>query len=64
MVIALLLLAAMLFAPFTAFAAGQRGYDVMAWYVLGLFLGPAGLLAFWLPRRMHDPELLFAADHG
>ena len=47
-------------APLTAFMAGQRGYDVMHWYLYGLVLGPMGLLAGLLPKRSHEPDTLFA----
>jgi hypothetical protein len=53
----------LLFAPITAFMAGQRGYDVMPWYLAGMALGPLGLLARLLPRRKHAPEMLFAPEY-
>ncbi|HQW04448.1 MAG: hypothetical protein IPH05_05785 [Flavobacteriales bacterium] len=50
----------LLIAPITAFIAGQRGYDVMSWYFVGLLLGPLGLLAGFLPKRAHEPEIRFS----
>lgn len=58
----LILFTILVFAPFTAFLASQRGYAIMPWYMAGLVLGPLGLLTGLLPRRKHAPELLFAAD--
>ncbi len=55
----LTLITVLLVAPLTAFLAGQRGYDIMSWYVAGLVLGPFGLLAGLLPKRSHEPEALF-----
>ena len=55
----ILLFSVLLVAPFTAFLAGQRGYDVVSWYLAGLFLGPLGLFAGLLPKRSHEPEALF-----
>lgn len=55
----LILFVILLIAPLTAFLAGQRGYDLMSWYVAGLVLGPLGLLAGLLPKRSHEPEALF-----
>ena len=52
----------LLFAPLCAFIAGQRGYSMMSWYVVGLFTGPLGLLAGLLPKRRHEPEALFGQD--
>ncbi len=49
----------LLIASLTAFLAGQRGYDIMTWYVAGLVLGPLGLLVGLLPKRSHEPEALF-----
>ena len=57
--IALLVLAALSFAAITACLAGQRGYGMFPFYLLGLFLGPAGLLVALLPQRRHEPEALF-----
>lgn len=62
MVMLLLVLSALLFAPLTAFLAGNRGYDAMSWYFGGLVLGPLGLLSGLLPKRKHAPEMLFSAD--
>jgi hypothetical protein len=58
----LIVLAVLVFAPFTAFLASQRGYDIMPWYMVGLLVGPLGLLTGLLPKRKHAPEMLFAAD--
>jgi hypothetical protein len=55
----LLLLTALTFAGITACIAGQRGYGILPFYLLGLLLGPIGLLAILLPRRSHEPEALF-----
>lgn len=62
MVVALLLAWTLLFAPLTAFLAGNRGYDVMPWYLVGLALGPVGLFSGMLPKRNHAPEMLFTAE--
>lgn len=59
MTLLLILLVILLIAPLTAFLAGQRGYDLMSWYVAGFVLGPLGLLAGLLPERSHEPEALF-----
>ncbi len=59
MTIVLILFAVLLLAPLTAFLAGQRGYDIGTWYCVGLFLGPLGLFAGFLPKRSHEPEALF-----
>ncbi len=58
----LLIISALVFAPLTAFLAGNRGYDAMSWYFGGLLLGPLGLLSGLLPKRHHAPEMLFNAD--
>jgi len=58
----IILLWTLVFAPVTAFMAGQRGYDVMPWYLLGLGLGPVGLFAGLLPKRKHAPEMLFSME--
>lgn len=55
----LIILSVLLFAPLCAFLAGQRGYAVMSWYMVGLVAGPLGLLAGLLPKRSHEPEALF-----
>jgi hypothetical protein len=55
----LIIFSVLLVAPLTAFLAGQRGYDIMTWYVVGLVTGPLGLLAGLLPKRSHEPEALF-----
>ncbi|MEZ4739285.1 MAG: hypothetical protein R2818_07970 [Flavobacteriales bacterium] len=55
----LIIFLVLLVASLTAFLAGQRGYDIMTWYVVGLILGPFGLLAGLLPKRNHEPEALF-----
>lgn len=62
MLLAIILSSAFVFAPLTAFLAGNRGYDVMPWYLLGLVLGPVGLLSGFLPKRKHAPEMLFQPD--
>ncbi|MBK8497885.1 MAG: hypothetical protein IPL52_03485 [Flavobacteriales bacterium] len=62
MLLAIILSCAFIFAPLTAFLAGNRGYDVMPWYLAGLALGPVGLLAGLLPRRKHAPEMLFTPE--
>ncbi|MEO8588255.1 MAG: hypothetical protein ABI432_02715 [Flavobacteriales bacterium] len=58
----LILVGVLLFAPLCAFLAGQRGYAIMSWYMVGLFAGPFGLLAGLLPRRSHEPDALFGHD--
>ncbi len=58
----LLIVSALFFEPLTAFLAGNRGYDAMAWYFGGLVLGPLGLFSGLLPKRKHAPEMLFSAD--
>ncbi len=60
MLILAILLWTLVFAPVTAFLAGQRGYDLMSWYCIGLLLGPLGLFGGLLPRRSHEPEALFS----
>lgn len=62
MTIVTILFAVLLIAPVTAFLAGQRGYDVVSWYMAGLVLGPLGLLAGLLPKRSHEPEALFGQE--
>lgn len=62
MLLAILLSSAFIFAPLTAFLAGNRGYDVMPWYLAGLALGPVGLLSGLLPKRKHAPEMLFTPE--
>jgi hypothetical protein len=57
-----LLLWSLVFAPITAFWAGDRGYDAMHFYLLGLLMGPIGLMVGLLPKRTLAPELLFEAD--
>lgn len=57
-----LLVLPFVFALITAFIAGQRGYDPISWYMIGLPLGPLGLLAAVLPRRRHEPEALFGHE--
>lgn len=59
MTLIVILLSVLLLAALTAFLAGQRGYDIMAWYLAGLVLGPLGLLAGLLPKRSHEPGSLF-----
>jgi hypothetical protein len=59
MFILAIILWTLVFAPVTAFLAGQRGYDLMTWYCIGLLLGPLGLLGGLLPKRAHEPEALF-----
>lgn len=62
MILVAILLWTILFAPMTAFIAGQRGYPVMTWYVLGLLLGPLGCLARLLPKRRHEPDALMGFE--
>ncbi len=57
-----IVLTVLLFAPLCAFLAGQRGYGIMSWYMVGLLTGPLGLLAGLLPKRRHEPEALFGQD--
>jgi hypothetical protein len=58
---ALTLLLTVLFSGMlTAFLAGQRGYNPVKWYLLGVVLGPLGFLVRFLPRRSHAPMSLFA----
>ena len=58
MIVLAILIWTLLLAPMTAFVAGQRGYPVMTWYVVGLLLGPLGMLVRLLPKRDHEPEAL------
>jgi hypothetical protein len=62
MLILAILLWTLVFAPVTAFLAGQRGYEMMNWYLLGILLGPVGLLVGLLPKRDHEPESLFGHE--
>ncbi len=62
MLLAIILFWTLLFAPLTAFLAGNRGYHVMPWYLVGLALGPVGLMSGLLPKRKHAPEMLFAPE--
>jgi hypothetical protein len=62
MLILAIILWTLVFAPVTAFLAGQRGYDLMTWYVFGLLLGPVGLFVSLLPKRDHEPEALFGHE--
>ena len=56
MIVAAIILSALFFALITAYFAGQRGYDVMTWYCLGLVLGPLGLGVLLLPRQRSTME--------
>ncbi len=62
MIVLALLLWTLVFAPVTAFLAGQRGYELMSWYMIGLLLGPLGLFVGLLPKRDHEPEALFGHE--
>lgn len=56
MIVAAIILSVLFFALITAYIAGQRGYDVMTWYCLGLVLGPLGLGVLLLPRQRSTME--------
>ncbi|MDQ3101355.1 MAG: hypothetical protein M3R08_08205 [Bacteroidota bacterium] len=62
MLILAILLWTLVFAPVSAFLAGQRGYDLMTWYLIGILLGPIGLFGALLPKRDHEPEALFGHE--
>ena len=51
MVIFLIILQALFFGLITAFLAGQKGYDIYTFYVVGLILGPIGVLSAFLPKQ-------------
>ena len=50
MLVLAILLAASFFGLITAYIAGQKGYDVMTWYCIGLVIGPLGLGTLLLPQ--------------
>ncbi|HOP42385.1 MAG: hypothetical protein R2810_17565 [Flavobacteriales bacterium] len=50
MLVLAILLAASFFGLITAYIAGQKGYDVMTWYCIGLVVGPLGLGTLLLPQ--------------
>ena len=50
MLVLAILLAASFFGLITAYIAGQKGYDVMPWYCIGLVVGPLGLGTLLLPQ--------------
>lgn len=51
-----LIITSLFFGMITAFISGQRGYNVLTWYMIGLVVGPLGLLASLLPKRAHELE--------
>ena len=50
MLVLAILLAASFFGLITAYIAGQKGYDVMTWYCIGLVVGQLGLGTLLLPQ--------------
>ena len=50
MLVLAILLAASFFGLITAYIAGQKGYDVMTWYCIGLVVGLLGLGTLLLPQ--------------
>lgn len=50
----IILVLALSFAAATAVIAGRKGYIMWPFYLLGLVLGPLGLLVFLLPRKEPD----------
>lgn len=47
----IIILQALFFGLLTAFVAGQKGYDVFAFYFIGMVAGPLGMLSKFLPQK-------------
>ncbi|MCB0792490.1 MAG: hypothetical protein H6595_03330 [Flavobacteriales bacterium] len=53
MITALIVLFVLSSGAVTAFVAGQRGRDILPWYLFGLLLGPLAWIAASLAPKRH-----------
>ena len=51
MIVILIVLQALFFGLITAFLAGQKGYDIYTFYIIGMIIGPFGLFSALLQKK-------------
>ncbi len=51
MIVILVVLQALFFGLITAFLAGQKGYDIYSFYIIGMIVGPLGLFSALLNKK-------------
>ena len=64
MIVLLIIIQALFFGLITAFIAGQKGYDIFAFYFIGMAMGPMGVLSTLLPKKKAEMAIIKELNVG